>query len=287
MSFRFLLRPRWLAWTALVVVACVVMLNLAGWQFQRLDERRDRNEQFLARADQPMVDADEVLAPVGGDVDPTLEWRRVRAEGTYDIDGEVLISHRTFDSAPGWWVVTPLVLDDGTALAVNRGWIPFNIQPDDDRSAFAPPPGRVQVSGLLQPDQDRVAGPMDDPKVLPRVHLAELDRRSDVAVLGMWLQLEMQDPPVVSDELVLLPLPELTDGPHLNYAGQWLIFTTLTLVVYGVLVVRVARNGGDRDRDGGGAGSAPGVGPEPDGDPVDRGGSGVVGPTAERGVGVG
>jgi cytochrome oxidase assembly protein ShyY1 len=39
-----------------------------------------------------------------------------------------------------------------------------------------------------------------------------------------------------------VPEPELGEGPHLNYAGQWFIFATLTAIVYPLLLRRVARN---------------------------------------------
>ena len=57
---------------------------------------------------------------------PPAEWRSVEASGTYDTGAEVLIRNRSFDGAPGYHVVTPLVIADGTALLVNRGWIPLS-----------------------------------------------------------------------------------------------------------------------------------------------------------------
>ena len=34
------------------------------------------------------------------------------------------------------------------------------------------------------------------------------------------------------------PLPELTEGPHLNYAIQWFAFATIAAVGYVILVRR-------------------------------------------------
>ena len=47
-----------------------------------------------------------------------------RPRGTYDTGAEVLIRNRSLDGAPGYHVVTPLVMADGTAVLVNRGWVP-------------------------------------------------------------------------------------------------------------------------------------------------------------------
>ena len=51
--YRFLLRPRWIAFTAVVVTAIVVMINLGLWQLRRLDERREFNDTVAARIHQP------------------------------------------------------------------------------------------------------------------------------------------------------------------------------------------------------------------------------------------
>jgi hypothetical protein len=66
--------------------------------------------------------------------------------------------------------------------------------------------------------------------------------------------------------------PVLDDGPHLNYAGQWFIFATLTCIVYPLLVRRTARQRAERAHaDGPGPDNGPGpddgAGPDGDRDP--------------------
>ena len=39
-----------------------------------------------------------------------------------------------------------------------------------------------------------------------------------------------------------MPPPTLDEGPHLDYAGQWFIFATLTIIVYPLLLRRTARH---------------------------------------------
>ena len=50
----------------------------------------------------------------------------------------MLLRNRVRDGEGGYDVLTPLVLDDGTAVVVDRGWVPRN---DVDRNAdsLAPP----------------------------------------------------------------------------------------------------------------------------------------------------
>ena len=53
--YRFLVRPKWIAFTLLVAVALVAMLNLSAWQFHRLEERRAFNERVTERLAEPPV----------------------------------------------------------------------------------------------------------------------------------------------------------------------------------------------------------------------------------------
>lgn len=247
MSFAFLARPKWVAWTLLVVVAVVVMANLSAWQWGRLQDRRETNAAIEARTALPVVAIDDAsLDGLGPDA---LRYRRVTATGVY-LDDAVLIANQTFGGAPGWWVVTPLRTTSGLEVWVNRGWIPFaSATPGGSLEAFAPPDGEVTVSGIVQVSQSPVEGVAPDADALPRLDVSLLAERAVAGGLGsaapVWLQLEEQLPAQPGGQPLPVLLPPLDDGPHLNYTGQWAIFATLTLVIYVVLVVRTAQRGGD------------------------------------------
>ena len=249
MSFRFLLRPRWLALTLLIVVAVGVMVRLSIWQWDRLAERRDVNAAIEARADLPTDDVSVVVPPeLSLDEVEDLAFRRVSATGVYDEDHQMLVANRTYDGLAGWWVATPLRLDDGRVLVVNRGWVPREVAPEGPWDEFAPVEGTVQVVGLLERSQTGGGGPTDDPSTLPRLDLDVVGERVDGEVVPLWLRLEDQQPPRAGNLPFVLRPPETDDGPHLSYAIQWLVFAGLTLAVYVVLVVRAARRGDDTGR---------------------------------------
>jgi len=247
MSFRFLLRPKWIFWTLVVVVSVVTMVNLSGWQRERLDEKKASNALVTARMDDPVAPLSDVLAPGDEALVPDAVFRRVTATGTFDETGQMLVANRSLDGLAGWWVVTPLRLDDGPTVAVVRGWVPMSVTPDGSWDEFAPVEGEVTVTGLLQASQDRVAGPTDDLRTLPRVNVPLIGERLAVDMVPAWLQLESQAPaPTGSLPRVLAP-PELTEGSHLSYAVQWLLFASLTVIVYLTLLVRTAKHGDGPD----------------------------------------
>ena len=236
-----------------MVVAVVVMANLSLWQVNRLNERRATNDAITSRTSEPVADVDAVVAD--GLTADELQYRRLTVTGTYlRGDGgtgaplEVLIANQTFGGAPGWWVVTPLRTLDGNVVLVNRGWVPFaSAVPGDNLDEVAPPTGAVTVTGVAQLTQSAVTGVAPDAAALPRLDVATLAGRIDggADVLPVWLQLATQSPAQPSGQPLAVELPPLDDGPHVNYAGQWAIFASLTAIVYLVLVVRTAQRGGD------------------------------------------
>src|SRR5687767_14630187 len=154
---RVLLRPRWLVGTIIAVVVVLLFVSLGFWQLRRLDEKRDRNAAIEQRSSLPVQPVDEVVdAGAGFGGVEELVYRRASATGRYDADGEVRIRSRSFEGRPGVHVVTPLRLEDGSALAVNRGFVPLSTD------APAPPFGEVEVTGLLFATQERRGiGPQD------------------------------------------------------------------------------------------------------------------------------
>ncbi len=252
--YRFLLTPRWIL-SHLFVGACVVAMLWAGfWQLGRLDERRAANAEVLVAQDLPVTPIREVLPGGPDSTDQEVSdalYRAVTVTGTYRTDDQVLVRNRTYEGAPGYWVLTPLVQADGTAVAVNRGWVPFDVQPDGPWDRFAPPTGTVTVTGLVREPQVRstggiVSGPEDAAegrlRTLSRVDVGRLAQQSSTPLLPVYVDLRTQEPPQPAQTPTILPPPELSEGPHLGYAGQWFIFALLTSVVYVLLLRRAARN---------------------------------------------
>jgi surfeit locus 1 family protein len=273
--YRFLLKPRWILSHLFVLFCVVLFINLGFWQLRRLHERKALNAEVAAAEAEPTAPLGQLL-PDGpastADAVDAVQYRSVVITGTYAIGQQVLVTNRSNGGAPGFWVLTPLVQADGTAVVVNRGWIPFSYTADGPWTDFDPPTGQVQVLGMLRAPQVRstgglVAGPKDPDqgvlRSLARVDVERIQQQVDEALLPAYVDLVQQQPTQSGQLPEPLPAPELDEGPHLNYAGQWFIFATLTIIVYPLLLRRVARRrqqGEPGESDGAGA-SEPGPGP--------------------------
>jgi surfeit locus 1 family protein len=253
--YRFLLKPRWILSHLFVLGMVVLMITLGFWQLRRLDERKTFNASLKAASKQPAEPIGTLLLAGAGSTHEQVEsvrYRSASATGRYLVDQQVLVTNRTQNSAPGYWVLTPLDLGDGTALVVNRGWIPYGYTADGSWADFAPPTGQVSITGAIEQPQVRsngvVGGPQDPPegtlRTLARADVARLAQQVDEKLLPLYVNLQVQSPaqPDSPGLPAVLPPPDFSDeGPHFSYAMQWFMFSAMTLIVYPLLLRRLAR----------------------------------------------
>lgn len=239
---RFLLTRRWIGFALFVIVLAGVCTRLGFWQIHRLEHRLDSNKVTRQHFAADPVPLDHVVAR-GEGVPDDQQWRRVTATGTYDVDRQVTVKFMTRDGAPGVDVVTPLVLSDGTAVLVDRGWMPTDNTGDRPDSIAAPPSGTVTVTGWLRPNNgaDRGAVTPNDGQV------RAISSKGLASYVGHdlrdgFLNLRSQSPKA-AESLELEPKPDLGQGPHFFYALQWWFFALLAVsgYVYFAIVERRER----------------------------------------------
>jgi cytochrome oxidase assembly protein ShyY1 len=240
---RFLVTPKWIGFHLLCLGGIVLMLNLSLWQWNRLQDRQDFNAVVEERRDQEVVRLEDIVPP-GSDAATadTVEWRPAQAEGTY-IEGEsFLVVNRSQGGTAGSNLVTPMLLDDGRVLLVNRGFLAL----DDDVPPL--PDGRVTVAGIVRASEERRFGGLtssgttgsDGLPEVPRIDIESLADTIDGDLLPVSLEVRVSVPED-SESLAPVPAPELSQGSHLSYAIQWLIFSACVAVGWVFAVRRSIR----------------------------------------------
>lgn len=238
---RALVSRRWIVATLLVLLGMGVMLRLSVWQVNRLAERRAANAALRASlAAAPLrLGAD----PLPADVSP-LENRQAAATGTYDFDAQIRLLVQNWQGQAGVHLVAPLRLGDGeTAVLVDRGWIP-DAQAEPASIAALDEPGVVTVDGVVALSQTlsrqrgtQPSGPQAD---WYRVDIAAIQAQLPYRLLPVYLI--QAPPPGGSQALPYRQVPEidLSEGPHLSYAIQWILFALILGAGYLVYVDRHA-----------------------------------------------
>lgn len=143
--------------TLLTLAALGALIGLGTWQLQRKAWKEALIARIAARAAQSPVDAARLLptaeAHRTASVDPkdmeSLEYARVRATGRFDHAGERHLTAIHPEFGPGFRIVTPLVLADGTRVLVNRGFVPFALHNPDQRRA-GEITDEVTVTGIVR-----------------------------------------------------------------------------------------------------------------------------------------
>ena len=174
-----------------------------------------------------------------------VNWARVTVTGRYDPAHEIIVRARTANDRVGFEIVTPLVLADGTAVLVDRGWIP----PTGSGAATPPqvppaPTGEVTVVGRVHAPESRGTAPEPFGGVssVRRITPEKVAPGLPYPVYGAYVTLEEQAPPADPAFVAIAPTYE-NAWMNAGYVVQWWAFATLALVGYVVLAVKQARSG--------------------------------------------
>jgi surfeit locus 1 family protein len=241
---RQLFSREWIVTTILVVIGSALCFRLGIWQLDRLEQRREFNAHFEAmQAAEPL----ELPEQSGEDL-VSMEYRQVCASGTYDFEHQVGLRNQYWQDRYGYHLLTPLVMSDGWAVLIDRGWIPadgINDSPADWRKYDLSTP--LEVCGIIRPGGERPAfGGQPDPTLAPdqigldfwnNVNLERIEDQLPYPLLKVYIQPdedEGDDEPPVPFQ----PEVEISEGPHLGYAGQWFTFSALLLFGYPFYVRR-------------------------------------------------
>ena len=140
------LKAAGLVWPlALALPALALLLGLGTWQMQRKEWKEDLIAQITARVHQPPIPfADLEKRPAGG-----REYARARVRGTFRHEGEQYLWEPDPRQGPGYHVYTPLRLDDGRFILVNRGYVTEGKKAPSSRPE-GQLNGEVEVVGLLR-----------------------------------------------------------------------------------------------------------------------------------------
>jgi cytochrome oxidase assembly protein ShyY1 len=248
--YRFLLSRQWVILTLLALALIPAMIELGFWQLHRHESRVAHNELIVSSLSARPVPFERLSGGPGRGPAENDQFRTATASGRYDAEHEVVVRQRTGadEQSIGYFVVTPLIQDDGTAVLVNRGWI----EAGGDLTRFPdvpePPGGKVRVTGRAMLDETSGTSGIKDKSGLPPRQVMLIDSRRqakalDGPVLGGYLQLTATSPQPRTGQPERIPEPDHDSiGPHMAYAVQWWLFAAAVPVGWAVLVRRERRD---------------------------------------------
>lgn len=205
-----------------------VLLGLGTWQVVRLQWKED----LITRVD-TRVHAEPIAAPDNWSqvTRDNSEYLHVFANGKYLYKAQSY-SYALTDLGDGYWVMTPMQLDSGKIIYVNRGFIPTAKKDAFDAATPDNDQENHHISGLLRITEPKGAFLR---KNMPAEHKWY---SRDVAAMGASAGLDQVAPYFIdadkNQSADALPVSGLTQikfpNNHLQYAITWYVMAILLLV---------------------------------------------------------
>lgn len=217
----------WLV-TIAALLAMVLTLALGRWQLSRAAEKEALQASIDARGDLPLLDGRSLSGASEGEA---LLYRRIEAVGQWVAERTVFLDNRQMHGRPGFFVVTPLRLDNGSAVLVQRGWVPRNFEDRARVPQVSTPAGQVRVTGLIAPLPSRLydMGEAGTGVIRQNLDLAQFRLESGLPLVALSIQ-QSEAP----GDGLLRDWPQINTGvdKHYGYAFQWFGLSALITLLY-------------------------------------------------------
>jgi len=219
---------------SLVALALIVLCFIAAqWQYNRGVDRHQRNSMIEANIAAPKITlASATKDPVKN------EWRTVSTAGSFDASQTILLRNRYFEGKYGFEFLTLFETSNGQKFWVDRGWLVAGKDALTAPLIPSTPTGEVEISGRLRLDTSLPRGSFFALPANGIGLISKWNAQNEVVTEGFYLDL-LNGSTAELTPSVAAQLPELSDGPHMAYALQWVFFAGL--IGYGRILVRRAR----------------------------------------------
>ena len=229
----------------LITVSTLALLLIFGcvkgalWQYERYETRHANNELIRKNISiAALLSEDDLSSKTASEI----SWRSISLEGNFDPSKEFLIRNRYHEGKYGFGVITLFISDSGKRYWIDRGWViagkdaqtPPVIQKVDSLPIEVT--ARVRTSEIESRAQGSVFA-LPGADSMPK--LVKWNSEQAIETEPIYFDLISSSNPEVTPE-VATALPELSDGPHLAYSFQWILFIFLVLFAW-YLVIREDR----------------------------------------------
>ncbi len=224
-----------IAVTFFAIVLIALCLWASHWQYARGVARHHRNFIIASHVDLPPTTLDVI-----GNNLIAAEWRKVSITGRFDSSHQILLRNQYSQGAYGFDLLTLFTDSAARTFWVDRGWIAPGQEATSTpklpptSSAVVAITGRVRLDNSLPQGSFFAVSPGSKNLISKWNAQSKTTIKTEDFYIDLLTASEASMTPAVPVEL-----PELTDGPHMAYALQWLFFAGL--IIYGRLLLRRAR----------------------------------------------
>ena len=215
--------------TVAALAGATLTASLGFWQLSRAEQKTALQQRMDARQQMPPLNGAALVA--ANPLDAVLH-RRVVLRGNWLARNTVYLENRQMDGKPGFFVVTPLRLENsGVVIAVQRGWVQRNFTDRAQIPALPSDTAPVQVEGRIAPPPSKLyAFSGADQGVIRQ----NLDMQGYAAEIGGGLLPVSVLQTGAGSEGLQRDWPPVVTGveKHHGYAFQWFALAALITILY-------------------------------------------------------
>ena len=228
-------REPWSLFKTLIALLLIILcLWAAQWQYQRGVDRHARNSMINENIAFSSLASLQNIA-----LDPKkFEWRMVTTSGKFNPNEQILLRNRYSEGVYGYEVLTLFTSIDGKTFWVDRGWVKAGKTATTPPVVTSVPSQTVEITGRVRLDSSLPRGSFFAIPASGTGLVDNLNAQSRIGTENYYLDLMSGSQPNLTPA-VTAQLPELSDGPHMAYALQWVFFAGL--IIYGRILIRRAR----------------------------------------------
>ena len=224
------LRSRRFWWVTLAaVLVAALTFSLGQWQLRRAAQKEGIQNAINAKNTLPALDG-RALAATKNIADEV--YRKVALQGVWQSAHTVYLDNRPMSGKTGFWVMTPLALQDtGQVILVQRGWVSRDFSDRTRLPEVTTPAGRVMVEGRIAPPPSKLYEfkGADTGSIRQNLDLAAFSLETGLPLLEVSL-LQTGAP---SEGLMReWTAPNLGVDKHYGYAFQWFGLFALVVGLY-------------------------------------------------------
>lgn len=213
----------------------VLTARLGLWQLDRAAQKNALEQQRQERAQLSPLGASDLVVP--GIAGAHLWQRRVSVEGRWAAAHTVYLDNRPMQGRVGFYVLTPLLLEGGRAVLVQRGWLPRDAAERTRIAPYRTASACVRVRGRIAPEPARLVelGAAASGPIRQNLDLAAYARQTPLGLLPFVIvQDEAPGADAAEDDGLLRAWPLVAADVHKNYgyALQWFALCALLIGLY-------------------------------------------------------
>lgn len=206
----------------------IILLGLGTWQMERRAWKLDLIHDIDARMQDAPVPLPETIQ------DPSAwRFRSVSVSGRFLHEAEAHRVAQPRQGTNGYQVLTPLLRDNGTAVVVDRGWIPKDLKDTASRPA-GQVEGEVTLTGIVRLKGEQTMFVPDNDLETNTwffVDLEAMQARAGVPLQQVYLVQSSSD---LTWPDAAPPSFSLRNN-HLEYAFTWYSMAVIMTVIYAMM----------------------------------------------------